>query len=113
MKDKELKCPNCGAPINRLTMRCDYCGSVFKMDVHNVIYQVEHPKVVPLKAVMKVDDDIVMLDGYERCLVDHIADSLADKIAKYMEVDIQHDPARCQVTVSGRVRIVPPNVDIW
>lgn len=113
MTAEELKCPNCGAPINQFTMRCDYCGSAFKTDIHNVIYQVEHPKVVPLKAVMKVDDDIVMRDRYERFLVDHIAYSLADKVAKYMEVNIQHDPEHRQVTVSGRVRIVPPNVDIW
>lgn len=110
---KELKCPNCGAPINQLTMRCDYCGSTFKTDVHNVIYQVEHPKVVPLAAVMNVDDDIAMQGGYEKFMVDNVAYVLANKIAKYMTVDIQHDPARRQVTVSGKVRIVPPNVDIW
>lgn len=112
MTAEELKCPNCGAPINQFTMRCDYCGSAFKTDIHNVIYQVEHPKIVPLKAVMKLDESD-MRDGYERFFVDNIAYSLADQVAKYMEVYVQHDPARCQVTVSGRVRIVPPNVDIW
>ena len=111
---KELKCPNCGAPINRSTMRCDYCGAMFKSDFdHFVIYQIEHPKIVPLQAVMKVDDELVMMDGYDRYLVDEMAYSLAKQVANYMEVTIQHDPRNCQVTTCARVRIVPPNVDIW
>lgn len=111
---KELKCPNCGAPINRSTMRCDYCGAVFKSDFeHSVIYQIEHPKIIPLMSVMKVDNEIAKMDGYERYLVDHMAYSLANQMVKYMEIATQDDPMRDQVTVSARVRVVPPNVDIW
>ena len=62
---------------------------------------------------MKVNEELAMIDGYERYLVDHMAYSLAEQVAKYMEVSIQHDPAKCQVITSARVRIVPPNEDIW
>lgn len=110
---KELKCPNCGAPINRSTMRCDYCGAVFKSDLNSIIYQIENPKIVPLKTVMKVDNQIAMMNGYEEYLVDHMAYSLAKQMVKYMDVITQDDPMRDQVTVSARVRVVPPNVDIW
>ena len=109
---KDLKCPNCGAPINRLTMRCDYCGAVFKSNQTSIVY-VEHPIIIPLKSVMKVDNEIAKMDGYERYLVDHMAYSLANQIVKYMETATQDDPMRDQVTVSARVRVVPPNVDIW
>lgn len=110
---EELKCPNCGAPINRKTMRCDYCGAVFKREFNTIVYQVENPKIVPLKTVMKVDNHVAMMDGYEEYLVDHMAYSLAKQMAKYMDVITQDDPMRDEVTVSARVRIVPPNVDIW
>ena len=110
---KELKCPNCGAPINRATLRCDYCGAVFESGMNSIVYQVEHPKIIPLKWVMKVDNEIAKMDGYERYLVNHMAYSLANQIVKYMEIATQDDPMRNQVTVCGRVRVVPPNVDIW
>ena len=111
---KELKCPNCGAPINRETMRCDYCGAVFKCDVdHPFIYQIEHPKIVPLKTVMRVDRRIATMDGYGRCVADSVAHSLAEQMVKYMDVITQDDPMRDEVIVSARVRVVPPNVDIW
>lgn len=110
---KELKCPNCGAPINREKMRCDYCGAVFKSDQNFVIHQIEHPKIIPLKAIMKVDEELTTVDGYERYMVDHMAYSLAKQVAKYMDVTIQHDPRNCQVTACARVRVVPPNADIW
>ena len=111
---KELKCPNCGAPINRSTMRCDYCGAVFKSDFdHSVIYQIEHPKIIPLKAIMKVDENLTTMDGYEGYMVGHMAYSLAKQVAKYMDVTIQRNPRDCTVTACARVRVVPPNVDIW
>ena len=110
---KDLKCPNCGAPINRATMRCDYCGAAFEHDTNLIIHQIENPKVIPLNTVMRVDNDIAMMDGYERYLVDHMAYSLAKQIVKYMDVTVQDDPMRNQVKTYARVRVVPPNVDIW
>lgn len=110
---KELKCPNCGAPINRKTMRCDYCGAAFMNTYNSVVYQVENPKIVPLKAIMKVDEGYTKMSRFEEYLVDSLASSLAQQVAQYMDVTIQHDPRNCQVTALARVRVVPPNVDIW
>lgn len=112
---KELKCPNCGAPINTATMRCDYCGSVFERD-HNFyerIIQVENPKIIPLKAISRVDERVAMMDGYEKYLVNQMSYALADKVAEFMDVTFQDDPARGEVVACARVRVVPPNVKIW
>lgn len=110
---KELKCPNCGAPINRETMRCDYCGAMFKRDMNSIVYQIEHPKIIPLKTVMRVDGRFATMDGYGRYVADSMAHSLAEQLVKYMDVITQDDPMRDEVIVSARVRVVPPNVDIW
>lgn len=112
---KELKCPNCGAPINRATMRCDYCGSVFERD-HNFyerIIQVENPKIIPVKTIARVDKRVAMMDGYEEYLVKEMAYTLAEKMAEFMDVTLQDDPMRDEVVACARVRVVPPNVKIW
>lgn len=106
---KELKCPNCGAPINETTMRCEYCGAVFKRDDY-IVYQLEHPTAVPLKTVMRIDKEFATLPRYEEYVVDSISRSLADKVSKYMEMEFQDDPMNNQVIVQGRVRIIPPGV---
>lgn len=110
---KELKCPNCGAPINEETMRCEYCGARFERNDNFIINQpvlIEHPQVVPLKTVMRIDNDFATLPRYEKYITDSIASSLAEKVAQYMEVTFQDDPANNQVIAQGRVRLVPPSV---
>lgn len=107
---KELKCPNCGAPINRATMHCDYCGASFEYESGMIIRQIEHPKILPINTAMKVDKDFVVMGGYEKFIVDHVAYQLAEQVAKFMEVTIQDDPATDQVTAYGRVRLIPPGV---
>lgn len=107
---KEYKCPNCGAPINMATMKCEYCGATFGHDDSLIIYQLEHPKIMPFQTITKIDREFARIDGYEKFIMDEVARSLADKIAKYMEVQVQDDPMNNQVAICGRVRIVPPNV---
>lgn len=112
---KELKCPNCGAPINRATMRCEYCGAVFERDdnFYDRLIQVEHPQIIPLKAISRVDRRVAIMDGYEEYLVSQMSYALAKKMAEYMDVTLQDDPMRDEVVACARVRVVPPNVKIW
>ena len=105
----ELKCPNCGAPINRATMRCEYCGAIFKDDFNQIIC-LEHSTAVPLKTVMRIDKEFATLPRYEEYVVDSVARSLADKVSEYMEMEFQDDLTNNQVVVQGRVRIIPPGV---
>lgn len=111
---KEIKCPNCGAPINRATMRCEYCGAAFENEFgygnQMIIHRIEHPKAVPLKSVMQIDRDLASIDGYEKYVVDSISRSLAEKVAEYMDLTFQDDPMNDRVTAYARIRIVPPGV---
>lgn len=105
---KQLKCPSCGAPINRATMRCDYCGAVFKEE-NNALIVLEHPKVIPLCAEVMIDNHMAMYDGCENYVMDALTEKLAKAIANYMEVKVQDYPWLNQKAVRGRVRIVLPN----
>ena len=105
---KQLKCPNCGAPINRATMRCDYCGAVFKEE-NNTLIVVEHPKVITLCAEVMIDNHMAMYDGSEHYVMDVLTEKLAKAIANFMDVRVQDFPWLDQKAVRGIVRVVPPN----
>lgn len=107
---EQLKCSNCGAPINRETMHCDYCGATFKRDDNFIVCQIERPKILPVTTAMNFDKDFALMDGYEKFVVDHVAYQLAEKVAQFMEVTIQEDPMTDQITAYGRVRLIPPGV---
>ena len=111
---KELKCKNCGAPLER-NGKCSYCGSVFEISYFgNEINFVEvgAPKVETLQAVMEVplevrhymkDEDISAYSMRE------LSRQLAEGLAGYMRLDVMEDPCRMATIVRGRVRVLPPN----
>jgi len=111
---KELKCKNCGAPLER-NGKCSYCGSVFEVSYfENEIKFVEvgAPKVETLQAVMEVpfearhymkDEDISAYSLRE------LSRQLAEGLAGYMRLDVMEDPCRMATIVRGRVRVLPPN----
>ena len=105
---KQLKCPNCGAPINRATMRCEYCGAVFKEDLDRQIFMIENPKIVTLGAEVVLDNQLAMYDGCEQFAMNRLTEKLAEGISKFMDVTIQEHPRINSTVISGRVRIVPP-----
>lgn len=110
---KELKCLNCGAPINRSTMRCEYCGAVFKEAEPNNIIYVEHPKVMSLGCLMRIDRITAKYPGIENHIKDEIAYQLAKKVADAMEMAMEEDYQRDEVLIHGRVRVVKPGERIW
>lgn len=110
---KELKCPNCGAPINRASMRCEYCGAVFKETEPNNIICLEHPKVMTLGCSMRIDRIEASFPKSELYIKDSIAHQLAKKVADVMEIAMENDYQRDAVIVHGRVRVVKPGERIW
>lgn len=104
---KLLKCPNCNAPINRATMRCDYCGAVFKEEYDSIV-MVENPRIITLCAEVIIDNRFALCDGSENYVVNRIPEKLAEGIANYMDVKVCDKWDTDQQIVRGRVRIVPP-----
>lgn len=111
LKKDILTCPNCGAPINRLTMRCEYCGAVFKEDVPNIVVQMEHSKVMPVRAEAFIDyyiSEHVPKEDLTRMVSSELTRKIADGLSQLMEIKVQDDPLRCGTLIVGTVRVVPP-----
>ncbi len=111
LKNDLLTCPNCGAPINRITMRCEYCGAVFKEDVPNIVVQMERSKVVPFRAEAFIDyyiSEHVPKEGLTRMVSSELTRKIADGLSQLMEIKVQDDPLRNGTVIMGTVRVVPP-----
>lgn len=112
MKMKPLICTQCGAPINRERMICEYCGTRYEKNNDNVL-RIETYRVPP-----------AMLEGYvvyprelalavdpgdlSKMVCGQLATKIADELAKYIDYAVQEDPVSQNVTVRGRVRVLPP-----
>ena len=110
----ELNCPNCGAPINRETMRCEYCGTQFKRDdsglkMPQYLIRVEHPKVQVYEAYVKLPyeycdfGDEKFLNGFVNR---ELANKLAEAILDETEIKMQEDPMHREFMITGRLRVV-------
>lgn len=115
LKKDILTCPNCGAPINRLTMRCEYCGAVFKEYMPNVLIRMENPKIVPLCADACIENFLVERIPQQKIaeiVSSQLANKIADGLTELMEIQIREDPVRMCTWVRGRIRIVPPGEEL-
>lgn len=106
-----LNCPNCGGPINRKTMTCEYCGTQFKLEEpkpypHLVEIYPESLNIRKVYARAILDQRIVdvadkdFLNGY----VKHsLAGKLADALLDEMSVSVHED--LLNVIVTGMIRV--------
>lgn len=109
---EKLNCPNCGAPINRKTMRCEYCGTQFKQDDPQMppyLIRVEHPKVQVYEAYVKLPYEYCDFGDKEflnKFVNRELANKLAEAILDETEIKMQEDPMHREFMITGRLRVV-------
>ena len=106
----DYNCLNCGAPINRFTMRCEYCDTEYKRGVDDklVVFDRHIPNTETFHCAMRVDN-IVMRDCPEKGMElakKHIAHSLAKQILKHIDFATRSDPYSFSEILEGRVTVV-------
>ena len=114
MKDKALKCPNCGGNVNRERMVCEYCGTQFKRDPDpNVIHVCSwNPKMEVIGGKVILDDLAFGTAGLvetSKIAIEMLAKKLAEGLIPYMEIQQTHDPRRMQMEYNARVRVLRPD----
>lgn len=62
IEPKPLICQSCGAPINRQTLKCDYCGTEYERENNGVMinYVVERPGIHKINAKVSLNDEIIL-----------------------------------------------------
>lgn len=109
---KNLKCPNCGAPIKQNSCKCEYCGSQFENNNGNLIRieTFQNPcKVYETSMCVPVEE--IRAYGEEKIsefAINRLSRNLAEAIAPNLELHTEYDPGLMSQRISARVRIVEP-----
>lgn len=106
-----LNCPNCGGPINRKTMTCEYCGTQFKLEEpkpypHLVEIYREPMNIRKVYARTMIDPcliDVADKDFISDYVKHSLAGKLADALIDEMSVSVHEDPSH--VIVTGMIRV--------
>jgi hypothetical protein len=113
----ERNCQNCGAPIDRRTMRCEYCGTEYKRvyDSTPIHFTVERPGVHRIRAEVRVDDELIRHrpEAAQKFAMDRLRKGLADGLLDYMKLctSEEYDPRNFCHIIRGEVKVVDPRFD--
>ena len=110
---KALICTQCGAPINRERMICEYCGTKYEQK-HEKIVKIEAFQTRPVVIEGVVSHDKYLADAIDsadmsRMICSQIASRISDELTKYIDYRIQEDPYTRNIITKGRVRVLPPD----
>ena len=114
----ELKCKNCGGPLRRtgLDAKCEYCGSVYQLDVHERLILVHDARAQVIQAEMRITEDMAFCLSEEeltRLTINEMRNKLAEGLTAFMKVTVSDDPwdpfHRHERIVRGQVRVIPPD----
>ena len=109
---KALKCPNCGGTINRASMICEYCGSVFNDDMAVLHVRTFRPEIEIGHATFFIDQlaiDALGPEEMSKYALKHLSAMLAEQIAPFMTVRTVRDFQRNGQRVDGVIRVVKPD----
>ena len=110
---KAMICSQCGGSINRVTMRCEYCGTRYFEaggELRVMHYQGQRPEVLHVDVELRTELLASIRDAHDvsRLAYSEITRRLAEALEPYVEYEIRENPFLCTHQVRGRVRVLPP-----
>lgn len=108
-----LTCKNCGANVNRSTMRCDYCGTEYESPNERIEIVVDRPGVHTIRCQAKIDMGHMRYnpESAKEYVLSDMRKQLADGLLAFMKMTTCDDPISfCQI-IRGEVRVVDPSFD--
>ena len=110
---KALTCKNCGATINRATMKCEYCDTQYQRTYEGaeITFVSERAGVHSIRAMVAVDELMVGKnpEAATEFAVRKLRNSIADGLLEYMRCETEVDPIRFCRIIRGEVRVVDPS----
>lgn len=116
---KALICTQCGAPINRERMICEYCGTRYEQteDLARPLRITYSPDVRAqiLQSQVAMDNQVINFvsdaDEIARIVHSRITAQLAEALEPYVEYTVQEDLAHRRQVICGIVRVLHRIID--
>ena len=110
-----MRCQNCGANINRRSLRCDYCGTEYQPQNERIKIVVDRPGVHTIRCQAKVDMSHMRQapESAKEYVLRDMRAQIADGLLAYMKMTTSEcfDPLDCCQIIRGEVRVVDPSFD--
>ena len=112
----QLKCENCGAPLDK-DLHCAYCGSQYSMDMVSyrgvVLNKGMSDDVVILRAQHLVDAEflrsVISPTAVLDSLYDEFARQFARELRQYIKISAGQELMGIGQIITGALRIIPPD----
>lgn len=106
---KKYICECCGGEIDRVKMKCRYCGTQYGEEFDRSIrIETFRNPVKTFSACVEVPDEMMRdKDGAERAL-NVLAKELAKAIPQVMEVRTEYNPERHTSQLRGTIKVIQP-----
>lgn len=107
-------CSCCGGKIDKSTMKCDYCGTQYKMENDNVVIRVEtfqNPTRELICSRSFDRRDLELFRNQEHAfdtMVSHMAMEFAKDLMPYMDMEYEFDPVNLRYSLHARLKVVNP-----
>ena len=105
-------CECCGGQINRTTLKCEYCGTEYKIDNDNFIrIETFRNPIDTYKAIITLSDEFIShVDNEDlaRMTMNNLTHKLASALANNIVLEVEQDPFRRQTTVKGTIKCIRP-----
>ena len=109
---KDYRCTHCGGHISPTTMKCEYCGTQYKIE-NDQILRIEtfHNPVETFSAVEVVSKEMILKMGVENAgeyAMRHLASKLAECIPTAMQVTTEYDYSQGVQMIKGTIKLIRP-----
>lgn len=110
-----MTCKNCGANVNRRTMKCDFCGTEYTHPNERIKFIVDRPGMQTIRCETRVDMEHMRdsPEGARAYVLEDMRQQLADGLLAFMKITTKDDYSggpfgSCQI-IRGEVRVVDPS----
>ena len=107
----KYKCTCCGGTINRATMMCEYCGTLYKEEmgvlrvemIKNPVHTLEGKCLIPRREI-----NIIGAQECAQIAMRRIRDDIAEALVDVMSYDIERAPVTDGYMIRGQIKAVIP-----
>ena len=108
-----LQCKTCGGHIDRYTLTCQSCGSIYRLTEDFVPIRIlpSEMQIATIGGSSRTSREDIFVLGEKNAsemTLRHMAEIMAEKLLPYIEFQTSLDPRNGDIVTFGRLRVVNP-----